>query len=203
MWRLAGVLVGIGGAALAAWAAPAGRVVRVERTHDQVAPRLCAMSVGPALGICVGKVEPGERMYLVDPTAKTVEGEFRIDGVSEATDFCSKGTPNLWKITGVVTEGNPDILDRGETIGLRGISMKRSAARVIANQPAPSGRTTDKVLLTLDSDGNGRADVVLVRYTCDNRGYPTTATEQTCIDTYMERSARLERVHQDIIEPCN
>src|SRR5262245_59576203 len=87
---IAGALL-VGALALAADAAPRGRVVRVERATISAVPRFCSMSGRRGEGTCFGLPQEGEAIEIVDPAARTLRGTFVIESVAEATELASLG----------------------------------------------------------------------------------------------------------------
>lgn len=191
--------------AQATWAAPNGRVVRVERNRGmRTVPRLCDVQPTGKTGLCVGQPNTGERIALIDQDRGVAIGEFRIDTVGAAADpfVCTGATPLVFKITGAVTSGDPDVIaDAGRIVGLRNLSLDPKVARAQKDQPVPN--SPDKAEIALDVDGNGSTDYMLVRYGCDENNNPVpTADRRFCFDTYLERGGRLVKAHTDNIQVC-
>ena len=204
MFRFA-TLILLGAMTLTAWAAPRGRVIRVERGTSAADPRFCAIGLRSSESLCFGKPAEGERVLLIDPEQKVIVGELRIDKVTPTTDvggmgFCSDA--GLYSIKGTVVDGEERLVKR-EALGVRGLKVNRKSARVLTNGASPSGRSTDRVTLTLDANGDGRADLVLTQYACDATGAPATTVEGWCVDTYTAQpDGRLQRTHQDVLKAC-
>ena len=144
--------------AVMAWAAPQGKVVRVERDRGMKAvPRLCDIQPMAKEGLCVGQPTVGDRVALIDQDRGMAVGEFRIDSAVGAADpfVCAGTTPVVFKIKGTVTSGDPDVIaDSGRTIGLRNLALDPKVARVVKDQTVPG--TQERAELALDVDGNGR-----------------------------------------------
>lgn len=192
--RFAGAIL-VGAMVATAGAAPhKGRVIRIERPRGEAAPRLCAMG----MRLCVGRPEVGDLLTLVSPSRQAIVGEFRISAVSEVKNLCSTSR-NVSRINGAVLHGRVDLND--DVLGVRGLVVKPTA-QVLANGTSPSGRTEETVLVTLDNDGDGRADLVIVRYTCDDHNRPVAGADRVCFDTYVERDDHLTRASQDVVQTC-
>ncbi len=202
MSRFAGLLVLL---AATAWAAPGGRVVRVERDRGlRAVPQLCEVTPTSKEGLCIGQPSPGDRIALIDQDRGLPIGEFRIDGWSDAPDpfACTGVAPTVFRVKGSVASKDPDLInDAGRIIGLRNLSLDPRVARVIKDQTVPG--TQDKAELALDIDGNERIDYMLVKYGCDESNNPMpTADKRFCFDTYLERNGKLVKVHTDNIQVC-
>lgn len=188
--------------ALPAWSAPPGRVIRVPHARAAPVPRICAMTPGRDQGMCFGQPVAGDRVALVDPLAKDILGEFVIDAVGEPTDLGHRQclSASLYPIKGTFLDEHHAARN---AIGLRGLAINRRHAKVLPNPPPPSGRPDEEVKLTLDANGDGRADVIVTQYMCDDAGAPTTSDLAICFDTYTElRGGKLQRLQQDILKPC-
>ena len=197
-------LVLVGALALAARAAPRGRVVRVERESAATPPRICMIGHGIDSHLCFGQARAGERVRLFSQSAARLRGELVIESVSEATapraSLCVSGGAQLVK--GSFTSPDDDF-DSG--LGLRGVQLDIKIARVLAGVPAPSGRDDEQIKLALDGDGNGSADLVVTAYTCTPEGAPASGVrgrDARCFDTHMAHRGKLRRVHQDIVRAC-
>jgi hypothetical protein len=192
----------VGGLGLAAEAAPRGRVVRVERNTIGPTPRFCSIGGPRGEGTCFGQPREGERIAVVDLVEKTVRGEFVIESVSEATELAALGmcvSSGIKTVKGSFTSGTGET---GHVVGLRGARLNRHAARLLADVPPPSGRADESVELAVDADGNGRPDLILTQYPCDENGAPAAAGEGRCFDTYMAQHGEMQRVQQDILRSC-
>ncbi|MBA3500825.1 MAG: hypothetical protein H0T65_10650 [Deltaproteobacteria bacterium] len=204
MLRLASVVTLVGAAALA-WAAPHGKVVRVERNRGiKAVPRLCDIQALAKEGLCVGQPNSGERIALIDQDRGIAVREFRIEQALGAADpfVCSGASPIVFKIKGSLTSGDPDVIaDSGRIIGLRNLALDPKVARVMKEQLVPGSQ--ERAELALDVDGNGSVDYMLVRYACDDANNPSpTSDRRFCFDTYLERAGKLVKAHTDNIQIC-
>ncbi len=188
--------------AVSAAAAPRGRVVRVERGATSAVPRLCSIATGRGEGVCFGQPRKGERIAVLDLSERTVRGEFLIESVGAATELTSRGvcvSTGVQTVKGTYTSGGDGL---GHLMGLRGARLDPRIARVRVDVPAPSGRPDESVEFAVDTDGNGRTDLVLTHYACNESGAPAGDGEGRCFDTYMDRGDGLRRVQQDIFRIC-
>jgi hypothetical protein len=207
MLRLLGVIL-VGATALAASAAPKGRVVRVERPSKQAAvPRFCVLS--DTGSFCLGTPKDGDRVALIDRDRSAVVGELRIDSAipSALPGQCPTPKPTAFKVTGTIVSGDPDLLSNDhEIFGLRDVTLDRRVARMLTDLPSPRGNTNDEVELAVDADGDSDADYLLLSFPCDAAGAPSNRSPSSngfrCLDTYVERQDKLVRVHQDILASC-
>lgn len=192
----------VGALALSADAAPRGRVVRVERNSIGAVPRLCSMGGRRGEGTCFGQPHEGETIEIVDPAARRLRGAFVIESVTEAAELASLA---LCVSTGVHTVRGSYAIgadEGGRVWGLRGAKLNRKVARVLGDVPPPSGRSEESVAFAVDADGNGRPDLLLTEYACDENGAPTSGAEGRCFDTYLEQRGGMHRVQQDILRTC-
>jgi hypothetical protein len=68
--------------------------------------------------------------------------------------------------------------------------------------PSPSGSADDEVWRAVDRDGDGAADILLTRYSCDAAGRPSTGGTY-CIDVWARTGARMMRTAQINFALCN
>jgi hypothetical protein len=190
------------GVALLAWSAvaaagPSGRVVRVERAGmSRIAPRLC--DIHGDTGNCVGD-EPraGQTVVLLDERHVVAEVQ-----VIEAASF-SASCPMLWTIKTRTLRGAAGDSDG---IGVIEPAIDPARAHLIERSRAPSspsGSPDDEVWRAIDRDGDGAADILITRYTCDASGRPTTGVTSSCIDLWARTGARMTRTTQLNFALCN
>jgi hypothetical protein len=174
MRRLASVCLVVGATA---WAAPNGRVVRVERNRGmKTVPRLCDVQPIAKEGLCVGQPSSGDRVTLIDQDKGVAVGEFRIDSSpGPAQPFvCSGAQPLVFQIKGGLTAGEPyyDMWNVVSTVWLGAPQLyappQKTALQVQAwgfdqgwmtAAPAGSGRPQHDVYLSL-ADRHGFYDYV-------------------------------------------
>jgi len=177
--RIVGVALTL--AATVAVAAANGRVVRIVRSGagPGAAPRLCEIR-GDG-GNCVGEEpKPGQMVTVLDERHVIAEVQ-----IIEANSLLA-GCRNLWSVkTRVVHGGAAD----SDGIGVIDPSINPSRARMLDKNrlPAsPSGQPGEEVWRAIDRDGDGTADILITRYSCDASSRPVAGSTY-CIDVW-ERS---------------
>ncbi len=178
-------------------AGPSGRVIRVERTGSSNAPpRLC--EVRDDAGTCVGdEPKPGQAVVFLDE--RRVIAEVQIIGAVSAAAGC----PTLWTVKTRAVQGN--VAD-GDGIGVIDPSLNPGRAHVLERAhlpPSPSGQPGEEVWRAIDRDGDGTADIVFTRYSCDASGRPVPAGAAYCIDIWARMRAKMIRTTQLNFAQCN
>jgi hypothetical protein len=193
--RLAGIAFLIGSAA--AVAGPTGRVIRVERAGGStVAPRLCEVR-GDA-GTCVGdEPRPGQAVVFVDENRVVAEVQ-----IIEAM-IAAPGCPSLWTVKTRPVRGN---VGDSDGIGVIDPGLHPGRAHAIEHArlpPSPSGQAGEEVWRAIDRDGDGAADIVFTRYSCDVSGKPVVAGSAYCIDIWARTRGKMLRTTQLNFAQCN
>lgn len=182
--------------------------MRVERARARAsAARFCVVMDSPEKLLCIGLPKDGETVTFLDQRAGGVIGTARVDSSQPAKMYACPGRePTLFDVNATLTTGDRDVIARGYAIALRGVRLDERAKIVEDYQPAnPSEQS---VLVAIDTDSSGSADVVMFQYTCDPQGTLTSAGggggggNTQCYDTYVDRGGKLVRTNQDIIELC-
>ena len=195
MLRSIGVAVVLWSAA--AVAGPSGRVVRVERSGgSRIAPRLC--DIHGETGNCVGD-EPhaGQTVVMLDDRRVIAEVQ-----IVEATSF-SPSCPTLWSVKTRLVRG---ALNDSDGLGVIDAGLDVNRAHLIDRSrlpSSPSGSPDDEVWRAIDRDGDGAADIVITRYSCDASGRPTTGGATYCVDLWARTGARMTRTTQLNFALCN
>jgi hypothetical protein len=119
------------------------------------------------------------------------------------------GCENLWTIKTRALRGTtPD----GDKLGVIDPLINPSRARVVdkTNLASPSGQPGDEVWHAIDRDGDGVADILIVRYTCDAAGRPIAGAATFCIDIWARAGqgggrgpSKLSRTTQLNFGTCN
>ena len=195
MRRLTGVVFVICSAAAVAGAG--GRVIRVERTGgSSVPPRLCEVR-GDA-GTCVGdEPRPGQSVIFLDD--HRVVAEVQIVEAASAAASC----PTLWTVKTRAVRGS---VGDSDGIGVIDPSLNLGRAHAIerARLPgSPSGLPGEEVWRAIDRDGDGTADIVFTRYSCDASGKPLSAGAAYCLDIWARMRAKMVRTTQLNFSQCN
>ena len=195
MSRLAALAVWLGAAT--ALAGPSGRVVRVERAGGGGAsPRLC--EIRGDTGTCLGD-EPhaGQAVIVLDD--HHVVAEVQILEASPLVASC----PTLWTVKTRTVHGPPA---EHEGMGVIDPGVNLSRARVIDRERvpgSPSGQPGEEVWRAVDRDGDGAADIVVTRYSCDASGKVLSSGSAYCIDVWTRLGARMVRTTQLNFGQCN
>jgi len=208
--RIAPVALALG-ALLVAWpalSAPRGKVVRVERGRARdTAARYCVVNDQPENILCLGTPpDAGEPITFVDVRVGVI-GTARVTSSQSSKLYpCAGRTPTIFDANVTLTSGDRDVIARGVTVALRGVKLDERA-KVIEDYQPPSP-SEQNVLLAIDTNRSGDADIVLLQYTCDAQGNAMPLgsgggnVNTQCYDTYVNRGDKLVRAHQDIIEIC-
>jgi hypothetical protein len=158
---------------------PAGRVVRVVRAGGkaQVAPRLCEIR-GDG-GTCVGD-EPrrGEVVMVLDD--RHVIAEVQI----LESRLYAPGCQTLWTVKTRALHG---ATADGDGIGVIDPAVNPIRAHTLDknHRPrTPSGQPGEDVWQAIDRDGDGTADILSTRYSCDPSGKPVAGAPAYCIDIW-------------------
>lgn len=202
MTRLVVFCLVVGALAVPATGAPRarGKVVRVERPRGTaVMPRVCDVRADRA-GTCLGP-EPalGELITVLDETG--VIAEVRI---TEATAFSTSGASacqSLWNIKTEVVRGDLTSIPL-RTIGVVDPDVHPRKGRMLPKEQfpqPPSGRSDEQVVVAVDRDGDGEADIVLTQTTCDGSGLVPGGS---CIDEWARVNGRLVNVQQTNFASC-
>ncbi len=210
--RIAPIALALGALLLAgtALSAPRGKVVRVERaTTRDAAARYCVVNDQPESILCLGTApDEGEPITYVDPRVGVI-GTARVTSAQPSKVYpCPGRTPTIFDVSVTLTSGDRDVISSGVTVALRGVRLDERA-KVVEDYKPPSP-SEQNVLMAIDTDRTGSADIVLVQYTCDAQGTMTPlgsgggggVVNTQCYDTYVNRGGKLVRAHQDLIEIC-
>jgi hypothetical protein len=181
----------------AATAGPSGRVIRVERTGgSNVAPRLCEIR-GDG-GTCVGdEPKPGQIVIFLDERHVLAEVQI-VEAVSTAASC-----PTLWTVKTRAVQGSVADTDG---IGVIDPSLNPGRAHALerGHLPlSPSGLPGEEVWRAIDRDGDGTADIVFTRYSCDASGKLMAAGSAYCIDIWARMRAKMLRTTQLNFAQCN
>jgi hypothetical protein len=192
--------------AIALWSATAaaganGRVIRIERTGgaSNVAPRLC--DIRGDTGTCVGD-EPRVGQTVVVLDERHVLAEVQIVEVASVIAACT----NLWKVKTRAMRGTTTDNNGNNGIGVIDPAINPSRAHVLDRNhlPAsPGGLPSEEIWRAIDRDGDGTADIMITRYTCDASSKPTTVGTTACIDVWARIGPRMMRTTQVNFAQCN
>jgi hypothetical protein len=176
--------------------------VRVERQRGGTAaiPVLCEVKAD-ASGVCVGPApQVGDSITVVDD--EHTIAEVRITKLQAMTPQCS----TLWSFSGEATRGDLSQSKASKTIGVIDPTLdRRSAHRIDEDHiTSPAEGPEVRVLLGIDRDGDGTADMVVTQFNCDAQGQPTSPTTAVdfCIDIWSERDAVMKRTWSTKLQSC-
>lgn len=188
---------------LALWSAtavagPSGRVIRVERTAGSAnaVPRLCELSGDT--GTCFGE-EPKIGQTLVVLDEHRLVAELQIVEASGLLVSCA----NLWMVKVRPVRGSAT---DGDGFGVSDPNLNPNRAHLIEKHhrpAAPSGLAGEEVWRAIDRDGDGNADAMLTRYSCDGSGRPLPGGSAHCIDVWARIAGRVVRTTQINLAQCN
>ncbi len=194
MSRLASLIL-VGAMAQTAWAAPHGRVVRVERQRGGPAsiPVLCEVKADGS-GQCVGPTpRVGDTISVVDDVH--LIAEVRITKLQPRSATCD----TIWTIQHELARGDLNQTRTSKAIGIIDARLDASTARRMDEDQitSPAVGPDARVALGLDRDGDGSADVIVTQFMCDAAGQPagsnTGSATGFCIDIWTERDAVMKR----------
>ena len=201
MLRIA-CLILVGAMAPTAWAAPHGRVVRVERHRgtNATVPVLCEVRPD-AQATCVGPPPSiGDTIVVVDEAH--LVAEVRVIQLQPYMPKCD----TLWKVTGEVVRGDLSQARSNKSIGLIDPTIDRRAARKISEDSitSPSSSPEVRVAIGVDRDGDGTADVIVTQYSCDASGQPANSNMAIdfCIDIWSRRDDGIKRAWTTKLQSC-
>ncbi|HZJ63598.1 MAG TPA: hypothetical protein VFD36_08720 [Kofleriaceae bacterium] len=182
-------------------AAPSGRVIRIERAGgpSTVAPRLC--EIRGETGTCVGD-EPRVGQTVVVLDERRVLAEVQVTEVASVVAAC----PNLWSVKTRPVRGAPTDGNGNSGIGVIDPALNPSRAHVLDRShlpTSPGGMPNEEVWRAIDRDGDGTADIMITRYTCDSSSKPQTGGSNYCIDVWARVGPRLVRTTQLNFAQCN
>lgn len=201
MSRLVVVVVAVLGSSAAA-TPRAGRVVRVERGTRQTAiPRPCVIQ-SSLHGICIGKRPAiGERIVVID--TEQVLGGASITDVTPYVDPCGQGV--LWTVQVRLEFGDLSAVSMREALGVIDAVLDLRDSKLVAPERSPLADVPLADVRAIDTNGDGRADLEFVGYSCDDSGAPTAARASStgsCVDVWVATGRGFARVHQDRIRQC-
>jgi hypothetical protein len=200
--QVAGLLVAC--ALIARADARPGKVVRVERHAHRLLgePRLCSVVPESMQAFCYGKQpELGSRLTVLDQTR--VLGVLTVDKV-EPLGACRGIAGSLWTAH-VHTENGTELspADSGMS-GLLDVNIDPRTGKLVKVEDVPGGRPVGpEQISAFDLDGDGRADLEFLAFTCDETGNPVTTltngSPDQCIELWYANGRTLEHLRTDRI----
>ncbi len=177
-----------------------GKVVRVERNQPKVtsSARLCQL-YDLDVGNCPHPVQIGDVGLVVDMEGNY--GSAPITSVNQVADAC--GNPVTWNI-----EIDMSRLSRKDysynAVLVLGHAVADDGRALPANQDPPAGRPREHVTNVVDDDGDGKGDLLVSTYGCDEPGQGTQSTRPglTCTDTWIEVRDEWRLARTDTVLAC-
>ncbi|MFT3700214.1 MAG: hypothetical protein QM831_44120 [Kofleriaceae bacterium] len=194
----AGLLIAV--CTVGAQAAPHGKVVRIERHSRRFTgePRWCGVSVENMQAFCYGK-EPtvGAEIALLD-NVHTI-GTFQVDKVEPLGACHNPGQVQLWQVHMKGDIPNPGTPADSGVSGLIDVKLDVRTAKMVRVEETFPNRVPDSAF-GFDLDGDNRADLATLSFTCDDNGEPVTAltaSPNTCIEMWYSNGHGFEKLRTD------
>jgi len=199
MTRLSSVLL-VSALALSAEAAPRskGKVVRVERRRGVTAiPRLCVV-MDDSKALCFGaEPQANEMITVLDQTG--VIGEARIVAATTFPGGVVLTCKVVWPITVAVVRGDLTKV-QGQAVGVIDGDLDPRRARLFSEDALPASPmgTSEKVVLAIDGNADGAADLEFTEYRCNG----AQAGHGKCFAEWMRHGGQLTRVLDLDLSAC-
>ena len=181
-----------------------GKVVRVERHARRWSgePLLCSVVPDQLVAYCYGKLpEPGTRLAVMDQT-HTLGG--LVVEKAEPLGACRGSQSSLWTAR-LRNESGGELgtADSG-VAGLLDVTVDARHAKLVKVDDVPGDRpVTPEQISAFDLDGDGKADLEFVAFTCDDTGSPvsgvTNGSPDQCVELWAATGRNYERVRTDRI----
>jgi hypothetical protein len=181
-----------------------GKVVRVERRAYRFTgePRLCSVMPEQLIAYCYGKLpEPGTKLSVMDQTH--VLGGLVVDK-AESLGNCKGAQGSLWSARlhneNGAAIGAPD----SSMMGLLDVTVDSRHAKLVKVDDVPGDRPVRPEQITaFDLDGDGKADLEFVAFSCDDSGNPVTSlptgSPDQCVELWASTGRNYERLRTDRI----
>ncbi|MEP6865042.1 MAG: hypothetical protein ABJE66_30770 [Deltaproteobacteria bacterium] len=181
-----------------------GKVVRVERRTYRFTgePRLCSVMPDQLIAYCYGKrPEPGTKLAVMDQSH--VLGTLVVDK-AEPLGNCKGAQSSLWSAR-LRNEGGGAIAspDSG-VMGLLDVTVDSRHAKLVKVDDVPGDRPVKPETITaFDLDGDSKADLEFVGFSCDDSGNPVTSlptgSPDQCVELWASTGHNYERLRTDRI----
>lgn len=181
-----------------------GKVIRIERHAQRFSgePRLCSVVPDQLIAYCYGKLpEPGTRLAVMDQTH--VLGALVVDK-AEPLGACRGAQSSLWTAH-LRNDTGADLgtADSG-VAGLLDVTVDARQAKLVKVDVVPGDRpVTPEQISAFDLDGDGRADLEFLAFTCDDNGNPVTVLTNgppdQCVEVWAATGRNYERLRTDRI----
>jgi hypothetical protein len=181
-----------------------GKVVRVERRAYRFTgePRLCSVMPDQLVAYCYGKLpEPGTKLAVMDQTH--MMGALVVDK-AEPLGACKGSQSSLWSVR-LKNEGGGEIAAPDSAVmGLLDVTGISRHAKLVKVDDVPGDRPVKPETITaFDLDGDSKADLEFVAFTCDDTGSPVTSlptgSPDQCVELWASTGRNYERRRTDRI----
>jgi hypothetical protein len=181
-----------------------GKVVRVERRVYRFSgePRLCSVMPDQLIAYCYGKLpEPGTKLSVMDQTHML--GGLVVEK-AEPLGNCKGAQMSLWTARLKNESGGQMGLADSSVAGLLDVTVDARHERLVKVDDVPGDRPVKhEQISAFDLDGDGKADLEFVAFTCDDSGNPVTSlptgSPDQCIELWASTGRNYERVRTDRI----
>jgi len=181
-----------------------GKVIRIERRAHRFTgePRLCSVMPDQLVAYCYGTPpEHGTKLAVLDQTH--VLGTLTVDK-SEPLGQCRGAQGSLWTAT-LRNESSIAIAAAESGVaGLLDVTVDSRSARIVKAEEVPGDRPGSPEQVTaFDLDGDGKADLEFIAFSCDDTGNPVTGVSNNapdqCVELWAASGRTYERLRTDRI----
>jgi hypothetical protein len=181
-----------------------GKVVRVERHALRFSgePRLCSVMPEQLIAYCYGKLpEPGTKLAVMDQTH--VLGALVVDK-AEPLGNCKGAQSSLWSARLKNESGGEIAAADSGVMGLLDVAVTSHHAKLVKVDDVPGDRPVKpEQISAFDLDGDGKADLEFVAFSCDDTGSPVTSlptgSPDQCVELWASTGRNYERLRTDRI----
>jgi hypothetical protein len=181
-----------------------GKVIRVERHVHRFTgePRLCSVMPDQLVAYCYGSApEHGSKLAVLDQNR--VLGSLTVDK-AEPLGQCRGAQGTLW--TATLHNESSVALAAADTgvAGLLDLTVDPRKARLVKADEVPGDRPgTPEQITAFDLDGDGKADLEFLAFTCDETGNPVSGVPNgapdQCVELWAANGRTYERLRTDRI----
>jgi hypothetical protein len=201
--RLIAVLCAVAATAVAAVAlARPGRAVRVPRSTAALstAARFCALHEDDR-GVCFVPVQLGDTGAVLTAEGENL-GDTSILEITPNPNRC--GLVESWSIRVDRSRLGGRTIDYGGTLAI-GTRISAGGKLVTGGVTVPGDNPLASVLYALDSDGDGRADLLVDQFPCDDGRRPSRSPtpSHTCTEYWVAVREHWQRARVDQVAVCN
>ena len=184
-----------------AFAAPQGKVVRVERRVQKSGPiRVCEIRPN-GTGMCFGE-QPGKDDVVEVIGDDQVFAEARVVEATSQSATCD----SMWNVKVEVLRGDLSNSQWTRSIGVIDTRLDRRSARKIPEDklpPPPSGNSEENTIAAIDRTGKGSADIALTRFACDAGGAANPSGSEQCFGLWThDQPSAWKLARTLLVSPC-